>query len=445
MILENPPITADELLAAASPDWEALSLIDNPEANIYQTHVRPLTGSEIAKAKNNMVPESGLPGLDEVCRSNQELFASSKTIAVVLDGRSDYSTQGWLGDMVEASRLVHSLVEAGKEVVVITSQPDIFDSHEGITTIGIPAEVSSKALHPYNESLLKFSQGKADAFLFPINAYLPVLISINEAGQVANQATVDTFRNSLDPTGQVKGAGLEVWGQQKIHQLQALQVLSEMIGITAANSWDVFPSAYIHPDANSQFIAGEVIKMCQVNAPEKSNPEAFPLFVHIGTATDHNKINSKFYPEAQWQEFLNLLAEASVPISELFFFRPIDQEQLEVAQRLVTQAQQLKFNVTEIPMSEIQEKYGWTLGAFAAFLSYIQEQKGMMLGVDSLPAGHLAPALGIPSVVLGNKVLDPSFFCPQDNSLVVLPTEGDYTAGIEAKNAVSAVKILSKS
>ena len=33
----------------------------------------------------------------------------------------------------------------------------------------------------------------------------------------------------------------------------------------------------------------------------------------------------------------------------------------------------------------------------------------------------MAPAIGLQSIVLGNKIFDPKFYCPPNLSLVVLP------------------------
>lgn len=423
---------------------ETLTLFDNPELNIFETQARPLTAEEIVTVKRKLVPEDRAPALEAICQANHALFDSSKSIGIVLDGRSDFSTQGWLGDMIEASRLIKSLVLAGKEVVVITSQPDLFDSMPGVQTLGIPREIDSKALRPYNESLLKFSQGHADAFIFPISAYLPVLLEIQADGTLGNQATVDAFKRTLDPTGKTHGISVERWGEQNIHQLQALQVFSEIVGIDNAKGWDAFPSAYIHPDSNSQFIATQVIQNCKEQSKTKPNEKAFPLFIHMGVATDHGKIDTKFYPEQKWVEFLAALAHESVPISELFFFKPFSPEQQAATKRIVEIARDLQYQVTEIPISEIEAQYGWTLGAFASFLTYILEEKGVIVGVDSMPTGHLAPAMNIPSVVLGNKIFAPSFFCPPDNALVVMPTNQPFTATIEPERVAAAVRLMAE-
>ncbi len=68
--------------------------------------------------------------------------------------------------------------------------------------------------------------------------------------------------------------------------------------------------------------------------------------------------------------------------------------------------------------------------------------RGMIVGCDSMPAGHAGPATDNPSIVLGSQSYNSGFYCPPDKSLVVMPSKGAFTSSIEPSNVVWAIQEL---
>ena len=405
---------------ALKKPWAGIQVCDETKG-IYALNVKPINHGDWTEITKKGMPFTGLAKFgNNVINANKALLSSSDAVTVVLDGRINIFSQGYLGDLVEATRIVDPLLQAGKKVRIVTSHTDIFDeSNSNIEIHGFPADIPPANQYPWEPRLLSFigkvTQG--DPVIFPLNARVPLAFDIKPGGKVSNISAISDLNGYLNQSDRQIGIRHEKWAKQGVHQLQALQGFVHLLGLSALD-WQQFPNAHLFPDRYSLQTAKEVIKGYGCfYAPEKGTP----LFLHPGVATDGKKINLKGYSEDAWKASIKKIAEAELPIGSLTILRPIDREQGLTASRLAKQAQETGLPVSEVPIDEVVKKYGWSLGSFIAFLQELSFRKGIILGCDSMPAGHAGPAVGLKSVVLGSPFFNQTFFGPAKDSFTVMP------------------------
>lgn len=433
----------------------------------FNMTVRPLTQNNIASVKNLLTGDnpSRLSRLEALRQYNSDTLAQSDTVAIVLEGRSPSTktpegstvsyTEGYLGDMVEASRMIHVLRNAGKKVVVFTSNPDLFAGtpDRSVSVIGIPADIEPTPFHPFgNLDLIEFmygtisSQGIGQAdkvsYLTPLNGSTPVLYKIekpNGRAQITDSSKKALSNSLLNAVKSRYGPITDsIWYKLGVHQLQALQVMSHLIGIGGAENWTEFPRPYVHPDISARTAAEYVVNHYDCF------PDGFsaPILIHPGVASNNQKVAKKFLPEKSWETVIDKIAEHNghIPPRPVLFFRPTDSFQAAMTDRLASYASLQGLRTIVLPIGEIETYHKWTLGAFAAFLEKLARKKGLIVGMDSMPAAHLAPGLGINAVVPFSYWYPPNFYGPgpEAQSIVIMPpnpiasSSPDYLPGSTA-------------
>lgn len=418
-----------------------LSLTKEPgSTSIYRSFVRTLTVGEIERVKMLICAQepqrrADLNGLEV---ENKEVLKESRNIGIVLDARARGANQGWLGDVIEASRMIPVLREEGKRVTVFTSHPDMFAGtlDQGVKVVAIPTLLEPALLHPWNTQILRFVCGQADAFAFPLNAHMPVLVKIDSDGTIKNARTIEVLKKAIRQNSLWSGVNVTKWSRFAVHQLQALQVFADLLGVEGATQWKQFPNAYLFPDRYGQEVAQRTLE--NEFSPSTTNDERV-LFIHLGVATDDDKLNSKFYPLEKWEEVLKEVTKISRKIP-LVILRPNDRAQVALAEILSDIGRDQGLPIYEVPLSRGHQRFEWTLGAFIAYLQQTTKNSAM-IGVDSMPAGHLAPALNIPSVVLGNLTYPCEFFSPEQNSFLIMPLEGYCTSCVEPADVGHAIRM----
>lgn len=427
--------------------WYGLSIHDQKTLT-YRTDVKPLSYpdfEEIATKRYSL--GSLLNHRSEIRRHNGKLLDESDVVSVVLDGRVNDRNQGYLGDMIEASRLVNALRQAGKNVQVIASHTDIFEgtTDKGIMVVPIPSDIPAATEHPYQPRLLRyigqFSSGSA--VLFPTNANLPILLSINSEGKILNEGMLSKFNNFLSASRNQFGVEPDRWWKRGAHQLQALQIVADLIGLEGVYDWKEFPKAFLEPDQHAKLVAQKARNFYKCTTDTHS--EGVSLLLHPGVATNGRKVELKLYPESRWKKVIDSLVGEDLPIRSLTIVKPIDLMQAGMASRLVEHADVLGIRVRELPERELKEKFGWTLGSFISFLQDFSTRNSIILGCDSMPAGHAGPAIGLDSIVLGSPAYNPGFYGPE-RGLVVMPRSYRELVGtkqINPKHITAAIKTMS--
>lgn len=404
----------------------------------YAANIQPLNSEDWVTITEKGTSLQGLSGSKKDFKDkNTAVLGTSDVVSVVLDGRTDIFNQGYLGDVVEATRIIGPLQKAGKSVRVITSHTDIFEGAVGtkFEVVGLPADIPPANKYPWDPRLLRFvgraTQG--DPVLFPVNARLPIAFDIDSTGTVRNHDQISALNSALNQSEQQLGIRHEKWAKKGVHQLQALQAFTDLIGVDSFN-WQQFPEAFLQPDTYSRTVANKVINAyhCFFNQENGS-----PLFLHPGVATDGRKVTLKGYSEPKWKQAITEIAQSEIPLGSMTLLKPIDQEQGLMATRLAAHARKEGLQVSEVPMEEIIKNYGWSLGSFVAFLQDLAFRKGVIVGCDSMPAGHAGPAIGIKSLVLASPFFNPTFFAPPQDALIVMPrhsSQSDRTSKVTTEN-----------
>jgi hypothetical protein len=401
--------------------WYGIQYSD-PYNVIYSTNISPLNPDNWLEITQNGQPLSGLrTGAKDIIKRNQAILDASKEVNVVLDGRVNIFNQGYLGDLVEATRIIDPLLISGKKVRIITSHGDIFSGSgsDSVEVRGIPSDIPPANQYPWDQRLLRFIGQNANLAptIFPVNARVPIAFNIDRQGTIKNGEEIDYLNKLLNQSTKQIGIRHEKWSKRGVHQLQALQAFSYLLGMDSLN-WSQFPEAFFYPDDYSVKVADEVIGYyhCFYSRENKT-----PLLLHPGVATDGRKIDLKGYPEEKWKDVITAISESQAPVDSLTMLKPVDQDQSQIAGRLIKHAEKNGFNVSEVPMEDILKNYGWSFGSFVSFLQELSMRRGIILGCDSMPAGHAGPATNIRAVVLGSPFFNPTFFGPAQNSLIVMP------------------------
>ncbi len=415
-----------------------------PALNGIKPDVKPYNLSQILDVLGSFADKTGShDALDELIRSNQVVYDQAKTVTVYLNAKAGFLPQGWIGDMIEAYRLIPPILQQGKRVHLVTSHPELFEGVQNrkFTVSGVPENIHADYRYPWSSELLDFLSNKTDGncVLFPMNAHMPAVFVIRN-GTVVNGLTVDLVRQIVHPWMKTSfGIFSRDWAKTS-HQLHALQIFAYMIGINSVSSWDRFPKPPIQPSHSAQLQAHNVIK--EINL-EKGQPV---LFVHLGTASNSSKVRSKYYPIECWKQvFGELIPDLLKSNHKVLIMTPLDFQQASDSLNLIAFLNSK--GVSQAELFPNPEKFGYLPLSLHVLTSCIDELKdrSTFLGIDSMPAGHLAPVFDIPTIVIGNFVYHPSFYCPPENAIVVLPEEGLETASdVNAHNVVRAVRTMIK-
>ncbi len=438
---ENPHSAIEKHL---SIPWYALSKY---EGEIYKARAKPLRLEELDKVLKDMAGKDPdrLVWAQLLQETNLSILNSTSTVGIVLDGRAKDAPEGFLGDMIEATRLVNIIRQNGKRVKIVTPHEDLFQGQTDpmVDIIPIPENVQASPAYPWRQELLSYlHEAIGDTpCLFPMNATTPAFIQLRAGGTIQNTDSLQLVREAFRPQSK-RPLEPSFWGRFGIHQLQAFQVNAHLLGIEEASQWQEFPQAFLHPTKQAQEVAREVIGIygCFNSARE----DCPPVYLQPGVATNGSKLTTKFYPEDKWQEVITQLAVAPHTAGILTFLEPTDEKQASMTLRLATTAVEAGLRVAKVPMTSVKQRFGWTLGSFVAFLSELSRHNGLIVGCDSMPAGHAGPATNNSVVVLGSYCYDQGFYCPPKRALVVMPSTDAYTSYIEPKEVIAAVQYICK-
>lgn len=440
--MQNPESLHGNIQKYVDLPWYALKPYDR---DILSAEPKPLSESQIDELIDNLTgnnPEKW-PLVEKLHDENADLLKSTKSVAIILDGSSKNSKEGYLGDMIEATRLINTLRTAGKKVVIITPHDDLFQgtTDSSVSILPLPEEAQSSHIAPWRRELLDYLHDSIGDMpcVFPMNATMPALIRVGKGGLIENNDTLMLTKNAFGLYEKKIGIRPTRWGSAGIHQLQAFQTITYLLGIDSARKWQEFPSAFLHPAQSAKETAAEVTRIYGCFDKSTYGEDCPPLYLHPGVATNGSKIRTKFYPEDKWIDFIHELTATRDLANSLTFLEPTDPEQGAMTLRLATAAVEAGLRVAKVPMSQIKQRYEWTLGSFVAFLQELSNNRGVIVGCDSMPAGHAGPSTDNPTIVLGNLCFDPGFYCPSEKALVVLPSKGNFTSGIVPERIVTAL------
>lgn len=440
---ENPIFTGvDKHL---SSPWFGLSIHSSQDLT-YQADVRPINQEYLQRIADKSGSLGGLKtNRDAIRGANLSLWRSSDVITVVLDATTGTYKQGYLGDMIEATRIVNAIRAQDKKVRIVASHTDIFEGSQdpNIKLVPIPTDIPPATERPWQPRLLRFlgQVTEGDPVVFPLNAFMPILANIDKAGVITNTDMFSELNRVLGQGGHQFGIEPERWWKRGVHQLQALQIVSDLIGIEDVYQWKKFPDAYLYPNSSAKKTARRIVNLYKCFY-SPTDHEGVSLLIHPGVATNGRKVELKFYPESRWKKVIDRIPAENLPFRNLTVMKPSEPAQAAIASRLAKHAREVGIKTTEILEAELKKKYGWTLGSFIAFLQELSSRRGLILGCDSMPAGHAAPAVGLHSVVLGSPSYNPGFYGPHENALIVMPNSSKGLAGTKDINPEHVARAL---
>lgn len=322
--------------------------------NILKADVKPLSGILIDELIGNLVSndQNRRQLVSKLFAVNTSLLHRSDYIAIVLDGRSNGVDEGFLGDMIEASRLVNALRTNGKSITIITPHSDLFQgtTDPKINILPLPTNIWASHTAPWSQELLSYLHNQIGDIpcIFPMNANMPVLIQTNKEGSIINNDTLTLAKKVFRPDAKVMKITPDIWGKKGIHQLQALQIVANLFGLDEVRDWQQFPQAFLHPTLEAKEVASEVVKKYGCFDYGSRTKTCPPIYLHPGVATNGAKLTTKFYPEAKWVDVIKGLAD-SPHVNSLTLLEPTDPLQGAMTLRLAIAAVEADYMLQKYP------------------------------------------------------------------------------------------------
>lgn len=422
-----------------SPQYLAERNFFEPLSTILKPRIMPLGLKDIDAIFHADDPEGHRRKLVlNIRRANSKILNRCSEVAIILDGRN-----GWLGDLIEASRAIPVLATSGKKVLVFTSHADLMEGmdSENVSIISIPSHISPASDFLDIDELVGFiGNYHTDILLSPMQAAWPVIMEIEHSDgrtRIKDKASIATKINAAFPCANSDFTAIErgvkdVWQATPMHQLQALQALLFLWGLDSVLEWNEFPAAFIKPS-----IATRRNAAASFAATYRSG--SLPIIVHPGTSLSKPMKLGKRFPIASWEATLRCISESFTDTEKTMahFMFYADVEQQGVAERLQSIAVALNLSAEVLKLHTTN-----SLGEFAHILKIASEHKGLIIGNDSMAAAHMGPAVGLRSLVLGNRIFLPTFYAPVDDSLLALPPDGvAETATIPVGEVVKALRM----
>lgn len=446
---DRKPISGFDTILSRFPDRASLATL-NWDSHLYTAQVQSLTNDQLLNGWKDLFLQkksSFQAQIEWIRASNYQLLKEHGNCIIVLDGRAQprqdgiIPTEGYLGDMLESSRMVNSVEKEGIQVTIATPHPKLFEGAVNTEILPLPPQITGMPNFPWNDQLRQHisMMYPETPIIFPLNGQFPIVCQLDELGNFSPMSErierfVDNFVLPIK-YGSDGGKILkpERYAKKGFHQLHALQMNAYLFGLQNTS----IEPAFIHPNQDAQDLAERIVQDAQCFAPvsEDDNNNTVPVYIHIGVATGSNKIRAKYYPKEQWMSVLTLAREHLPQIRSLTFLRPTDNQQAKDTIEISRYARELGFRVSEIPLHR-----NFTLGVFMCFLKELQRCNGLVIGCDSMPVGHAASITGNYSVVLGSLAYPQHFYCPENKATVVMPPEhGVFTSTIPPTHIIEAI------
>jgi hypothetical protein len=328
----------------------------------------------------------------------QKLFPQAQAIIVDL-----VKPDGCLGDTIRDSRLTGTLNMHYPNIKIfeLSRYPSLLGKYRFITQLNSDDKTISLK---YRES-----QGlpeKEEAF--PIDKVVKVS---------------SLFNGELPPVlyGQNPGQGLSFEGIN-LHHMYRQQI-----------TWEI-----IYNIRDLAFLPGPSIKIS-----EADTQEAGQVYQEL-TDLEDNNLNFVIHPDAhsnhfekkkwlvdKWVELIKSLVTQDSP--RVFLTVGVDHPQ--VSEEIYQKCQEFQLPVTLLPTLPLAQ--------YAGLLMRFPKNRLIFIGLESMAGSHLAPGLGIKSVVIGaSKLFKPSVFGPFGG--IVVQNNETTAASIPVDKVLEALEVIKK-
>ncbi len=371
---------------------------------------------ESCDAAHRLQLESAFAGLRE---HNSQLLAgfdADTPIQLLLDWRKSKTENGFLGDAVEASRLVNAVADI-RPVHVITPEGSIFgegrenvqvttissDTYEAMTWKSPCRSFSSNST--FHEAVVTSSLPANPLIAVPTICTFPYWWGEQvPPPTLSEELETRYFKPSTYGYLRLFKCFWQIGELSGLNQVHAHLLWLYLLGV-CDDPPNIQPPSLRMPDTEREIetvIGGEL------------DAESHLLLIHIGTdGEDHKK-----WPLHYWCDLIRRVLNELDDVA-LCLLWPSDCEQYYQSVHLYNCSIGLDEHRTfQFEKSNLSS----FIGDLRAVLDYF-DVPPTLVGLDSFPAGHLYPSIGGRSVVIGNKKRrDYCFSCPASNdSLLVLP------------------------
>lgn len=356
---------------------------------------RWLTSQERHMALTRLFSPQERKTLQSYAVITRKLFAQAQAIIVDL-----VKPDGYLGDTIRDSRLtgVLNLHYPDKKIFELSPYPSLLGKHRFITQLKTG---SGKINLKYRET--------QDA---------PEQEEVFAADQVIKVSSL--FYGELPPSFflQKPGRGI-TFKNLNLHQAYRQQIVWEII-------YNIPDLAFLPPPSVkiSQADAAAARRVYQALAKPR---DSFNFVIHPDAHRNH--FEGKKWPVEKWVKLVKKLTEKYR--ANIFLSTGVDHPRVseEIYQRCI-RAHLPTVLVPSLPLAQ-----------YAGFLMNFAEKTLVFIGLESMPGSHLAPGLGIKSVVIGaGKLFEPSVFGPFGG--IAVQNNQSTAASIPVEAVAQAIEII---
>ena len=323
-------------------------------------------------------------------QENQKLFAKAKVFVVDLR-----KTEGFLGDTICDSYLTDALLQCYPQKLILewSRCPQLLGKHTILTDWG--QEKNKIVLH-----FRKGPNGRTKKETFKLEEIIKITPRYNSA------VPAGYFNQDIEKTLS--------FHEIPLHQLHRAQILWEVL-------YDI--RQFKHPPRSSIGLSQKDQKAAKKIFTKLEKTDGFNFIIHPDAHSLHFK--EKSWPIPKWVLLIKDLAE----FGRIFLTQGVNHPRLssEIAQECKNQT---------IPFTLLPSL---SLPQYAALLQCFPKKKTVLIGLESMAGSHLAPGLGIKSVVIAaGKLFKPAIYGPFGGTVV--HNEKLTAASVKAEKVVEAIK-----
>jgi hypothetical protein len=326
----------------------------------------------------------------EFRQENQKLFAKAKVIVVDLR-----KTEGFLGDTICDSYLTDALTQRYPQKLILewSRCPELLGRHSILTDWG----------QEKNKIVLHFRKGPNDK-------------TKKEAFKLEEIVKIVSRYNSAVPAGFFNQEAEKKLSFHEIplHQLHRAQILWEVL-------YDI--RQFKRPPYPSIGLAKKDQKAAVKVFAKLGKTDSFNFIIHPDAHSLHFK--EKSWPVLKWVSLMKALAG----FGRVFLTQGADHPQLtsEIAKECAAQA---------IPLTPLPSL---SLAQYTALLQCFPKKKTVLVGLESMAGTHLAPGLGLKSVVVAaGQLFNPAVYGPFGGTVV--HNEENTAASVSVEKVVEAIR-----
>jgi hypothetical protein len=326
----------------------------------------------------------------EFRQENQKLFAKAKVLVVDLR-----KTEGFLGDTICDSYLTDALSQRYPQKLILewSRCPELLGRHSVLTSWG----------QEKNKIVLHFQKGpngktKKEAF------------RLEEIVKIAPRYNSAVSAGFFNQNAEKKLSFHEI----PLHQLHRAQILWEVL-------YDI--RQFKRPPHSSIGLSQKDQKAAIKIFTKLGKTDSFNFIIHPDAHSLHFK--EKSWPVFKWVSLIKALAK----FGQVFLTQGVNHPKLsqEITKKCTAQA---------IPLTLLPSL---SLAQYAALLQCFPKKKTVLIGLESMAGTHLAPGLGLKSVVVAaGKLFNPTVYGPFGGTVV--HNEENTAASVSVEKVVEAVQ-----